>query len=69
MERFRDVQGRIVLLRRIAVVCAAAAIVGTVFNSGDEMPGDCAGSDPCDEPAGTMASRRAPTPRAARTCD
>ena len=32
------------------------AIVGTGFISGDEMPGDCAGSDPCDEADGTMAS-------------
>ena len=44
------------------------AIVGTGFNSGDEMPGDCTGSDPCDEPDGTMASGTHHT-RAARTCD
>jgi hypothetical protein len=30
------------------------AIVGS-FISGDEMPGDCAGSDPCDEADGTIA--------------
>lgn len=39
------------------------AIVGTGFISGDEMPGDCAGSDPCDEADGTIAVGHALHPR------
>ncbi len=39
------------------------AIVGTGFSSGDEMPGDCAGSDPCDEADGTIALGHALHPR------
>lgn len=39
------------------------AIVGTGFSSGDEMPGDCAGSDPCDEADGTIAVGHALHPR------
>lgn len=39
------------------------AIVGTGFISADEMPGDCAGSDPCDEADGTIAVGHALHPR------
>jgi hypothetical protein len=39
------------------------AIVGTGFISGKKMPGDCAGSDPCDEADGTIAVGHALRPR------